>query len=223
MTIELGEPVHVAIPRVLLADGDAATRAGIRIALERAGMKVCAEVANADAVVREAAKHRPDAVLLSIDLAGGGVHAATTIVSQIPNAAVIFLTSRADADELIDCVCAGATGYVVKTISPKRLPAAVTAVLRGEAAIPRSLVGILMNRLRDRGSRRHLAIPRRRGVDLTSREWEVLDLLRGGSSTREIANRLHISEITVRRHIASVLKKLEVPTRREALKLLQSA
>jgi DNA-binding NarL/FixJ family response regulator len=96
-------------------------------------------------------------------------------------------------------------------------------VLKGEAAIPRALVGVLMNRMRGRTSYRHLSLPRRRGVDLTSREWEVLELMKAGASTREIAERLLISEITVRRHISAVLKKLQVSSRREALQLLHSA
>ena len=114
-------------------------------------------------------------------------------------------------------------GYLPTTISPKRLPAVVRAVLLGELAIPRVLIPLLIDRLRERNARRHLMLPQRRGIDLTSREWEVLDLMREGLSTREIAARLLISEVTVRRHIGSVLKKLQVPSRGEALKLLQSA
>ena len=63
----------------------------------------------------------------------------------------------------------------------------------------------------------------RRAVDLTSREWDVLELMRDGLSSREIAERLLISEVTVRRHIGAVLKKMQVQSRREALQLLQSA
>jgi DNA-binding NarL/FixJ family response regulator len=112
---------------------------------------------------------------------------------------------------------------VAKSIKPAGLTSAVRAVLKGEPAIPRALVGVLMERLRARSTRRHLSLPQRRGVDLTSREWEVLELMKAGASTREIAERLLISEITVRRHIGSVLKKLHVSSRREALRLLESA
>src|SRR6266542_3343382 len=89
--------------------------------------------------------------------------------------------------------------------------------------LPRALVATLIDRLRARVGHRHLAVPDRRGVDLTSREWEVLDLMREGLSTHGIATRLRISDVTVRRHIGSVLKKLEVRSREEAMKLLQSA
>ena len=85
------------------------------------------------------------------------------------------------------------------------------------------LVVALINGYRQRPARGLIDMPSSRGSDLTSREWEVLDFMRDGLSTREIADRLLISEVTVRRHISSVLKKLDVPTRTEALKLLQSA
>jgi DNA-binding NarL/FixJ family response regulator len=81
----------------------------------------------------------------------------------------------------------------------------------------------LIEQYRTRPARRQLPLSHRRGVDLTSREWEVLDCMREGLSTREIADRLMISEVTVRRHIGSVLKKLQVSSRAEALRLLESA
>jgi DNA-binding NarL/FixJ family response regulator len=96
-------------------------------------------------------------------------------------------------------------------------------VLLGEPAIPRPLVAVLMNRLRGDSAKRHLVAPDGRGVDLTSREWEVLDCMREGLSTREIAVKLLIADVTVRRHIGAVLKKLQVQSRREALELLRSA
>jgi DNA-binding NarL/FixJ family response regulator len=99
----------------------------------------------------------------------------------------------------------GAVGYIVTDIAPTRLPEAINAVLRGEVAIPR-LVSVLADRLRERLGRRHLALRDRPGVELTTREWEVLDLMCDGHSTRAIAGRLLISEITVRRHISAVCR-----------------
>jgi DNA-binding NarL/FixJ family response regulator len=134
-----------------------------------------------------------------------------------------MLAPELDDEEFLAAMRIGTAGYLLKSISPARLPAVVEGVLRGEAAIPRTLVATLVNRVRARKSSRRLIVGGRRGIDLTSREWEVLDLLREGLSTREIANRLLISEVTVRRHIGSVLKKLQVASRAEAVKLLQSA
>jgi DNA-binding NarL/FixJ family response regulator len=96
----------------------------------------------------------------------------------------------------------------------------VVAVLEGEAALSRRLVARLINEYRDRGHHRRARLPSGREVDLTSREWEVLDLLRKHLTTAEIASRLFISEGTVRTHVAAVLHKLGVPDRQSALRLL---
>ena len=210
-------------PRVLIAESDSATRTGIRIALEEAGIDVCGEVDAAEGLIEAAARLEPDVCLVDLDLAGGGIRGAAEICVRGPSPAVVLLADRVGEEDFLNAMRIGAMGYVPTSISPARLPAVVHAVLLGELAVPRALVAILIRRLRERGARRHLMLPHRRGVDLTSREWEVLDLMRDGLSTREIAARLLISEVTVRRHIGSVLKKLQVRSRDDALKLLQSA
>jgi DNA-binding NarL/FixJ family response regulator len=220
---EAGEAGSSDTPRLVIADGDMATRAGIRVALEREGMRVCAEVVSLEALLTVVADHEPDVVLVSGDLQDGALRAIAAITALPAQPAVVVLASRVDEDLLIDAIRVGASGYIDKSITAPSLAAAVRAVLQGEPAIPRALVGVLMDRMRERVARRQLSIPHRRAVDLTSREWEVLDLMRAGGSTREIAERLVISEITVRRHIGSILKKLQVASRRDAIKLLQSA
>jgi DNA-binding NarL/FixJ family response regulator len=117
----------------------------------------------------------------------------------------------------------GATGYLPKAIAPAALSKVVDAVLNGEPAIPRALVPLLINEYRERPSRRYLVTNGALDVDLTSREWDVITYLRDGLSTREIAERLLISEVTVRRHVGGIVKKLHVDSRADALKLLQSA
>jgi DNA-binding NarL/FixJ family response regulator len=206
---------------VVLAESDVPTRLGIRMALESAGFRVAAEVDSADAVVDEVAG--AEVCLISVDLPGGGIRAAAAIVAEHPDTAVIMLTGAAEDDELVDAVRVGAVGYIVTNVASTRLPEAINAVLRGEVAIPRLLVSVLADRLRERLGRRQLALRDRPGVELTTREWEVLDFMCDGLSTREIAGRLLISEITVRRHISAVMKKLHVASRREAVKLLASA
>ena len=208
-------------PRVVLAESDVATRQGLRMALESGGIQVAAEVDSADALV--AAARRSDVCLIRVDLPGGGIRAAAAVVAEHPETAVIVLTSSANEDELIDAVRVGAAGYLVTNMAPAGLPEAVRAVMRGELAIPRTLTAVLADRLRERLGRRQVALRGRPGVELTSREWEVLELMCDGHSTREIASRLLISEITVRRHISAVLKKLQVTTRRDAVKLLETA
>jgi two-component system, NarL family, nitrate/nitrite response regulator NarL len=214
-------PERKSAPRVVLGESDAATRQGLRMALEEGGIEVAAETDSADALVEAA--HHCDVCLISVDLPGGGMRAAAAVVAEHPDTAVIVLTSAADEEELVDAIRVGASGYLVTDIAPAGLPSAVRAVMRGELAIPRSLTPVLADRLRERLGRRQVALRGRPGVELTTREWEVLDLMCDGLTTREIAGRLLISEITVRRHISAVLKKLRVGSRSDAVKLLETA
>src|ERR1051325_3919689 len=183
-------------PRVVLGESDVATRQGLRMALEGGGISVAAEADSADEVVEAA--HRCDVCLISVGLPGGGLRAAAAVVAEHPDTAVIILSSAAEENELVDAVRVGAVGYLVTDMTPAGLPEAVRAVMRGELAIPRALTPVLADRLRERLGRRQVALRGRPGVELTTREWEVLDLMCDGLSTREIAGRLLISEITVR-------------------------
>jgi two-component system nitrate/nitrite response regulator NarL len=211
-------------PRVLVAGQDSATINGIRIALEEEGIVLCGRVANAAALVEAVGRLEPDLCLVDVDLPGGGIVAAAEMRAWKSRVAVVMLASELKEEDFLKAMAVGAIGYLPKSISPQRLPAVVRAVLLGEPAIPRPLVAVLMNRLRGGGTRRHLVVgDGRRGVDLTSREWDVLDAMRDGLTTREIAAKLLIADVTVRRHIGAVLKKLRVQSRREALELLRSA
>jgi DNA-binding NarL/FixJ family response regulator len=210
-------------PRVLVAGHDSATLNGIRIALEDAGIVVCGRVANAAELIEAVGRLEPDVCLVDVDIPGGGLIAAAEMRAWRSTVAVVMLASELNEEDFLKAMAVGAIGYLPKGISAKRLPAVVRAVLLGEPAIPRPMVAVLMNRLRGGGAKRHLVVPDGRGVDLTSREWEVLDCMREGLTTRQIATNLLIADVTVRRHIGAVLKKLHVQSRREALELLRSA
>src|SRR5205823_224953 len=117
-------------------------------------------------------------------------------------------------------VQAGAIGYLSDDTDPDRLPYVVRGVMRGEAAIPRVLVSSLVDELRERRRRRAVLLKSRESVELTTREWEVLEELRRRASTKEIAETLSISEVTVRRHIGTLLHKLGVSDRKAAIALV---
>ena len=211
-----GDPI-----RVLIADDHPPTRAGVTAALEQDGFVVCAQAADARAAIEAARRERPDVCLLDIHMPGDGIHAAETIARDLPEVAVVMLTvSRTDAD-LFNALRVGASGYLLKDIDPVRLPLALRGVLDGEAALPRRLVALLIEEFRERKRRRRIPLVGRRGVELTDREWEVLELMKQGLTTDEIATRLFISPVTVRTHVSAVLKKLHVPTREAALELLE--
>jgi DNA-binding NarL/FixJ family response regulator len=207
--------------RVVVADDHPPTRSGVRLALEKGAFEVCAEVADADGAIEAVREHEPDVCLLDINMPGDGIRAAEVIAREFPDTAVVMLTvSRMDSD-LFDALRVGASGYLLKDIDPARLPLALMGVLDGEAALPRRLVSLLIEEFRERKRRRRIPLVGRRSVELTDREWEVLELMRESASTEEIAARLFISPVTVRTHVSAILRKLHVPNREAAVELLE--
>jgi len=204
--------------KVLIADDHPPTRAGVRLAFEGTAFSVCAEEADADGAVAAALRTHPDVCLLDIHMPGSGIAAAVEIANALPETAIVMLTVSRQDEDLFAALRAGAVGYLLKDTDPARLPKALHGVLDGEAALPRSLVARVLEEARGRGRRRRLGDG---APELTSREWEVLELLREGLSTAEISDRLMISRVTVRSHVAAVLRKLRVPDRKAALELLK--
>jgi DNA-binding NarL/FixJ family response regulator len=203
-------------PRVLIADDHPTFRRSVRAVLEGDGFDVCAEAADAREAVEAARRERPDVCLLAVLQPGGGLRAAAAITAALPDTAVVMLTASPDRDHFFDAVRAGATGYLFKDMDPKRLPDALRAVLAGEAAIAPPLVSWLVDEVQSQRLGRVL-IGADGPVELSWREWEVLDLLRSGLTTGEIADHLSLSAVTVRRHACSVVRKLGVSSREEAV------
>lgn len=207
--------------RVLLADDHPPTRAGVKSALESDGeFEVVAETGDAAAAIEVAQREKPDVCLLDIHMPGSGIYAAGEIARTLPDTAVVMLTISRNDDDLFDALRAGAAGYLLKDMDPARIPHALHGVLQGEAALPRALTARVIEEFRHRGRRRRLPLKGERGVELTSREFEVLELMRDGLTTAEIAERLFVTRVTVRRHVSSVLRKLRVESRQEAIERL---
>ena len=195
----------------------------MRAALEAGGFQVVAEAGDAAAAYEAALEHRPDVCLLDIHMPGNGIKAASKIAEEAPDVAVVMLTVSRNDEDLFDSLRVGASGYLLKDIDPDQLPQALRKVLDGEAALPTSLVTRLVDEFRTRGAKRRLPLVGRKGAELTSKEWEVLDLMREGLSTADIGKRLFVSSGTVRSHVSSILKKLRVNNRAEAVKLLEDS
>jgi two-component system nitrate/nitrite response regulator NarL len=210
-------------PRVVIADHNPATRFGIRLALERAGFLVVAEAGTGEDAVALAAAFDPDVCLVDVDIPGGGIAAARTIGARAPGAAVVMLSAAANDDDLLAAIRAGASGYLLKTMDAERLPVAVRGVLAGEAAIPRALGRRLLEEIRHHGNTAASPYVRGRQIRLTPRESQVVQLMRDDMSTHEIASRLGISDVTVRRHVSAALRKLDAPDRQAAVRLLQAS
>jgi DNA-binding NarL/FixJ family response regulator len=205
----------------LVADDHPPLRASVRRALEEHGFEVCAEVANAADSVAAAERERPDLCLLDVHMPGNGIAAAARIAARIPETAIVMLTVSDSDEDLFGALRAGVQGYLLKDMDPARLAFALEDVLAGEAALPRALVARVLDEFRARRRRRRLLLPGGRGSTLTDREWETLELLAEGLSTAEAAERLLVAPVTVRRHAASIVKKLNVPDRRSLLQLLR--
>jgi DNA-binding NarL/FixJ family response regulator len=200
--------------RVLIADDHAPTRDDVRLSLAEDGrFAVVAEAADAAGAVDGAVREQPDLCLLDINMPGGGVAAAWEISARLPSTKIVMLTvSRQDRD-LFAALRAGACGYLLKEMDPVGLTNALADVAAGDAALPGVLLVRLLEEFRDRGPRRRLIVGD--GIDsaLTSREWQVLDLLRQGLTTAQIARMLVLSPVTVRTHVSAILRKLRFPDR----------
>lgn len=203
---------------VLIAAERLPTRVGLRLALEPEAR--CTEAADAESAVDAAVRDRPDVCLLGLDPSGQSLRVVTEIVSKVPSTAVILLTSKLDEEEFMAAVRAGASGYLTQSLDPKRLPHVVAGALRGEPAVPRRFVSRLLDELRVREHRRSVVLTGRGRVALTTREWQVVDLLLRAANTSEIATQLGVAPVTVRRHVGSVERKLGVSTRAEVVALL---
>ncbi len=205
-------------PRVLIADGHEPTRAGLRLALVGAGFEVIAEARERGAALDAAVTEFPDLALVSVDLPGGALDCVRAITQRLPGVSVVVLSPRPSGEELVTAVLAGASGYLGAGMSLARLPDALRGVLAGEVALPRAHTGHLLEELRFRNAGR-ARIAAHTNAKLSEREWEVLQLLAADASTAVIAQGLGISEITVRRHVSSLVSKLGVPDRASAAEL----
>jgi DNA-binding NarL/FixJ family response regulator len=208
---------------VLIADDHARTRAMVRDALESTGeFVVSAEASDAESAVRLAEEERPQVCLLDINMPGGGISAVGRITASRPDTAVVMLTVSRQDEDLFDALRAGASGYLLKGMDSGSLGDALKRVIEGEATLPGSLVARLIEEFRDRETHR-VSLPSGAAARLTGREWDVLELMRKGASTAEIAERLFVSRPTVRSHVSAILRKLGVPNREAVIDLLGSA
>ena len=209
------------VHRVLVADDHAPTRQHVRRMLgAQPDFEVCGEAADAAGAVATAVREAPDLCLLDIRMPGNGIAAAWEITGRLPKTRVVMLTVSRDDGDLFAALRAGASGYLLKDVDPSSLGDQLRTVMAGEAALPRGLVTRLVLEFRDRSPRRRTIIAGDDQPPLTSREWEVLELLRQGATTQQIADRLSLSQATVRSHVAAILRKLRVPDRDSAIRLL---
>lgn len=200
----------------MLADDDPFARRAIRNALQDAGFVVVADATNGREAVELALHYRPDLVLLDVVMPEmDGIAAARRIRAEAPEIRIVMLSVREDDEVALMGVRAGASGYLSKELDLVELPRILEGVAAGDAALTPRIAAALIEELR----RPQQAGAGMRPVhsELTQREWEVLDLLESGLDVAAIAERLVLSEETVRTHLKSTRRKLGVGSREELI------
>ncbi len=203
-------------PRVVIADDQTLVRGGFRLILNSAGIPVVAEAADGQEAVTATLRHRPDVVLMDIRMPEmDGLEATRRILASRADVRIIILTTF-DLDRYVyAALSAGASGFLLKDVSPEHLIAAVRLVRRGDALLAPSITRRLVERFAPR------AAPAGGGdlSCLTPRELEVLGLVARGMSNAELAAALTLSEATVKTHVARILAKLRLRDRVQAVVL----
>lgn len=200
--------------RVLLADDHRMLREGLRRSMVDEGFEVVGEADNGEEAVRLVAELVPDVVLMDVSMPEmDGVEATRIIRATDTPTQVIMLTMHADTDVLADAIRAGASGYLVKDCSTDEVADAVRMAAQGETALSPQLAATMLDEVR------RLEAPNHADEDrlITKREEEVLQHIADGYSTPEVAERLFISQKTVKNHLASIYQKLDARDRTQAV------
>lgn len=207
--------VHAGI-RLMLADDHRMLREGLRRSMAEQGFDMVGEARDGAEAVELARVLQPDVVLMDVTMPElDGVEATRRIRSALPHVKVVMLTMHADQDVLASAIRAGASGYLVKDCSTEEIAEAVRMTARGDTIISPRLAASMLDEVR-RIDRPAAGAPDEERV-VTRREEEVLQLIADGCSTPEVAERLYISQKTVKNHLASIYQKLDARDRTQAV------
>ena len=205
---------------VLVADPHAIFRSGVTALLAGNADFTVIEAANLDDVERAALSGTPDVALVDSSLPpAGGIAAAMRLVEECSTYTILWSFDPVH-DEVMAALRAGASGFLHKHISPVGLLRALRGAARGEAALSRDLATLVVEEIQ--GLEEHERTRELASV-LSAREREVLELVMRGARNKQIAATLFISEFTVKRHVQNILEKLELPSRRAAAQLYETA
>jgi NarL family two-component system response regulator LiaR len=200
--------------RVLLVDDHVVVRKGMRALLDREpGIEVVGEAENGEQAVHSAGRLRPDVILMDLEMPGtGGTEATGQITEQHPEMRIVVLTSHAAEEDVFPALKAGALGYLLKHSAPEEVVQAIRQAHRGETVLHPSIARMVLQEL----NRPAQAKRPKTTEPLSERELEVLRLLARGMSNQEIADTLVVGEATVRSHVSSILRKLQLASRTQA-------
>ena len=202
--------------RVLVVDDVDLFRHGLCAALDKAGFEVVGEADDGDSAISKAEELQPDLVVLDILMPGvPGLDAVEKIRAMSPGSAVVMLTGSESEEDLLECIKAGARGYLVKDSEFEDLARSLEDVAAGGAAISATMTGKLLDVLTQLLRHQDFMAPRK--PTLTGREIEVLSHVAKGMTSKEIGHELFISENTVKNHVRNILDKLGLHSRNEAV------
>lgn len=199
--------------RLMLADDHRMLREGLRRSMVDQGFDVVGEARDGDEAVRLAEELRPEVILMDVTMPEmDGVEATRQIKGSLPEIKIVMLTMHADQEVLAAAIRAGASGYLVKDCSTEEIASAVRMAVSGETALSPQLAASMLDEVRklDQPANEEDRI-------ITRREEEVLQLIADGCSTPEVAERLFISQKTVKNHLASIYQKLDARDRTQAV------
>jgi two-component system response regulator DevR len=200
--------------RVMLVDDHEIVRQGLRALLEaEEDIEVVAEADNGASAVSIASVHQPDVVVMDVRMPdGSGVDACRAIRDERPEAQVIMLTSFSDDEALFNSIMAGAAGFVLKQIRGNDLVDAIRVVASGKSLLDPDVTQRVLERLRKaKFDEKDPKLAR-----LSPQEERILDMIGEGLTNRQIAERIHLSDKTVKNYVSAILQKLEVARRAEA-------
>ena len=209
--------------RVLIVDDHPLTRDALGSLVTQSGFSLVGEAADGERAIDLARTLQPELVLLDLSMPGmDGLEALPRLREAAPDAEVVVLTASVAEENLLASIRAGAAGYLLKTEPPERFVEFLRGVAKGDAALSGSIARRLLEKVRE-GRDASGGVPDAIASTLSAREVEVMLLLDEHLGTDEIATRLYISEHTVRSHVKSLLRKLGVSSRRQALEALETA
>jgi two-component system response regulator DegU len=202
--------------RLMLVDDHRMLREGLRRSLEEEGFYVVGEAADGEAAVRLVPAAKPDVILMDVSMPDmDGIEATKRILQAAPEPRVVMLTMHADKDLIDQAIKAGAVGYLTKDCSIDEVTEAVRMAANGETALSPALAKTMLTEVRKIDEK----AAREEDRLVTKREEEVLQLIADGCSTPEVAQKLYISQKTVKNHLASIYEKLNARDRTQAVLL----
>ena len=201
--------------RVMLVDDRSLIRNGIASLLRAHGHEVVAEANDGHEALELVDRASPDLILMDIQMPGmGGLEATRLIKTQHPDTKIVMLTVSDDENDLFEAVKSGAHGYLLKDLEAPQFFEALDAIDRGEAVIPTRLAGNLLAEFRSKSQR---VLETEPSDSLSPREKEVLDLVSQGLTNKEVAEKLYVTENTVKYHMKNILDKLHLRNRSQVI------